>query len=367
MAKPTIVDISTLIQAGIDPKTKLPSKLVDQLLGGGKLEAGIKHQLRILDEQDAIRRYVWYNLPSGLTSELLERILYYRYDGIFFYMEENDTFYFLPYALQGNLDVYGRYTGVTPIPFNASSDEKDEKVKPWIPGMTKKPIYDIGQEMTIDTFLNGCVILRDYTNQLGQKDTPRSVLQEPILGAMAEAFPMARTNLLANSGVKALRVDGEDSQQNVELASMSVQKAAKNGQPWIPVVGKMEFQDLTSGGSALKSEEFLLYMQALDNYRLSLYGLKNGGLFQKKAHMLEAEQNVNDGNVLFAYQDGLTLRQNFCDIVNAIWNLGISCEPAEQVMGIDQNGDGSLVENKDQSGVPGEQPEMTMEGEDSDV
>lgn len=366
MAGPKIVDICTLVQAGIDPKTKLPIKLLSDI-DDCKLESGIKHQLRILDEQDAVRRYKWNNLPSGITSELLERIIYYRGQAIFFYVEGNDTFYFLPYALQGNLDVYGRYTGVTPIPFNASSENKNDKIKPWIPGMIKYPVYDISQEITMDTFLNGCVILKDYTEQLEQKITPRSILQEPVLNAMAEAFPLARTNLIANSGVKGMRVDSEDSQQNVEAASMSVQRAAKNGKPWIPIVGALEFQDLTSNGSALKSEEFLLYMQALDNYRLSLYGLKNGGLFQKKAHMLEAEQNVNDGNVLFAYQDGLTLRQNFCDKVNAIWGLGISCEPSEQVMGIDENGDGTLVDKKDQSGIPGEQPEQMIEGDDSDV
>lgn len=56
MAKPILPDIKTLWQAGIDPKTGLPYKLV----GGNKcaLKEGLKMQLRIRDEQDAVNRYV---------------------------------------------------------------------------------------------------------------------------------------------------------------------------------------------------------------------------------------------------------------------------------------------------------------------
>ena len=96
-------------------------------------------------------------------------------------------------------------------------------------------------------------------------------------------------------------------------------------------------------------------MQALDNFRLSLYGLDNGGLFQKKAHMLEAEQDMNAGNIKLVYQDGLTIRQKFCDIVNSIWGLGIWCEASETVVDIDKNLDGEVADNQDQSGIPGEQ------------
>ena len=60
--------------------------------------------------------------------------------------------------------------------------------------------------------------------------------------------------------------------------------------------------------------------------------------------MLEAEQAVNGGNVGLVYQDSLTRRQNFCDIVNSIWGLGIWCEPSESVLGIDQNMDGAAYD-----------------------
>lgn len=136
---PAMYDLDAYYAAGINPQTGLPIKVADnQLSCISKSE--IKKQLRILDEQDAVNRFTWYNLPSGLNSRLMERILYYKGQGMFFKLQEK--FYFLPYALDGSIDVYGRFTDVTPLPFNgkASSDGKD---KPWITGLRRKVLYDV--------------------------------------------------------------------------------------------------------------------------------------------------------------------------------------------------------------------------------
>ena len=355
-----MVDTNLILQAGINPINGLPVKVSSTQKC--MLKSEIKKTLRILDEQNAINRYKWFNLPSSLDGQLLERILYYKGQGMFFYMEANDTFYFLPYALNGTIDVYGRFQGVTPLPFNGSTSNEDGKEKPWITGLTRKPIYDVLGENLEDEFTDGCVLLSDYSKQISQTNISRQILQDPILDAMAEAFPLARTSLIAHSGIKGMRVNDEDQKSQVGLASDSVTEAALNGKIWIPLVGNIEYQELTDG-TALKSEEFLLYMQALDNFRLSLYGLDNGGLFQKKSHMLQDEQDMNSGNVGLIYQDGLTIRQKFCDIVNSIWGLGIWCEASETVSGMDTNLDGQIADNQDQSGVPGEQQEMAVENE----
>ena len=41
------------------------------------LKANIKKMLRVNDEQIALNRYVWHNLPRGINGQLIERILYY--------------------------------------------------------------------------------------------------------------------------------------------------------------------------------------------------------------------------------------------------------------------------------------------------
>lgn len=353
-------DINSLISAGIDSKTGLPLKVVSTF--DEHLKANIKKNLRILDEQNAINRYKWYNLPSGLSGQLLERILYYKGQGAFFMLKDN--FYFLPYALDGTIDVYGRFKAITPLPFNgtATESEKKDKIKPWITGLQFYPVYEVqDEEITLEVFEKSCVLLKDYSEQISQTNISRQILQDPILDTMAECIPFMRTALINGTGVQGMRVNDEDASASVYAASNSVVNAALNGRKWIPITSPIEFQDL--GAQTLsKAEEYLLAMQSLDNFRLSLYGLDNGGLFQKKSHMLEAEQEMNGGNVGLVYQDGLTLRQRFCDIVNSIWNLGIYCEASETVTGMDKNLDGEVADNQDQTGdMSGEQPEVQSE------
>lgn len=363
MNGPRLLNESLLSQAGFDPKTGLPSRVCPPI----PLLENIKKQLRILDEQNAVNRYTWYNLPNGLTGQMLERMLYYKGQLCLFYLEETDQFLILPYSLCGNVDVYGRKMSITPIIWKGPMVETEKgKDVPFINDFKLTPVYDITRD-TLEILKNPeryCVILKDYTPQQSDDIIPRQILMDDLLGAMAEAFPMARTSLIANSGVKGMRVNDESEQSNVKAASRSVTRAALEGDPWIPIVAGINLDDLTSAGSALKSEEYLLYLQALDNYRLSLYGLKNGGLFQKKSHMLESEQQMNDGNVGLVYQDGLTIRQNFCDLVNLMFGLGIWCDVSETVVGVDRNGDMLVGDEKDQSGTPGEQPQMMEEQSD---
>ena len=353
---PKMYDTDTYIAAGINPQTGLPIKADD-----GKIscvsKADIKKQLRILDEQDAVNRFTWYNLPAGLNSRLMERILYYKGQGMFFKI--NDSFYFLPYALDGTIDVYGRFTEVTPLPFNGTTKSKEGKELPWIPGLKRKVCYEVELpkdyvneegEILIDKILekqeNSCVLIKDYTEQVSQTNISRQILQDPILDVMADMFPFMRTALLNGTGIEGMRVNSQDEYANVEAASRAINRAALEGKKWVPMTGNVNFQNLTAGAVA-KAEEFLLAMQSLDNYRLSLYGLDNGGLFQKKSHMLESEQQMNTGNSGLVMRDSLQCRQDACNIINSIWGLNMWCEPSEVVIGIDMNGDMMLGSNED--------------------
>ena len=341
-------------QAGIDPATGRPLREQDIC----NLKAKMIDLLSVKDLQTAVRRYVWYNLPNGLTGEDLERMLYYKSQVGGFYSPINEKFYILPYALAGNIDCYGKYLGTTPVCLGSTEDGKE---RPFLQGLILKPIYSY-DDIDENSFEEGMVILRDYT-PLGvssQTATPRATLQAGIIEAEAEALPFARTNLISNSGVKGMRVPDDDSQADVEQASKAVTKAALSGKPWIAIRGMQEFQDLISLGG-MATNEYTAYMQTLDNIRLSAYGLSTNGVQTKSAHMLETEQDRNANNDAFIYQDGLALRQHFCDLVNAVWGLGIWCEPAQSMTGIDTNGDGNLYDEQDQQGMPNQQPSQPME------
>ena len=79
--------------------------------------------------------------------------------------------------------------------------------------------------------------------------------------------------------------------------------------------------------------------------------------------MLETEQAMAGGSTGIVYQDGLRLRQKFCDIVNSIWGLGIWCDVSESVMGGDVNGDGLGYDVEDPTTSGGEFDEGETENE----
>ena len=357
-----LFDPALMIQAGINPKTGLPYKFGDVSKASSLLKESYVKNFRIKDEQDAINTFVWYNLPQGLNQRLIERILYYRGQGMFFYMKETEQFYFLPYALQSpdngpGIDVYGRYRGCTPLPFNGSTSTggdgtSKDKEKPWIIGLFKKPIYDIPLEpLSIDEIYDCCILLKDYSEQLAQKNLTRKDLQEPIIQHMAEIPCFARTALLNSTGVKGMRVANQADYPNVLDANAAFEKAAMEGTPYVPIVGSVDFQDLTDGQAA-KAEEFLVELESLDNMRMSFHGIPNGGIFQKKAHMLETEAQMNAGVADSALRDRLAYREDFCDLVNAVFGLGISVEIHPSLLGTsmitgDFDGDGQPLDSQE--------------------
>lgn len=358
---PQMKDIASLYQAGIDPRTGLPLRLAET---DSILKTNVKKLLRVRDEQDAINRFTWYNLPSGLDGQMLERILYYKGQAAFFYMKEDNQFYFLPYALDGTIDVYGRYRGITPLPF-AGGTTSDGKEKPWIQGLHKVPQYEVcipeDTKEFLDIMDDGAVLLSDYSKQIGQMNISRQILNDPLLDVMADCIPFCRTSLLNSTGVDGMKVETEDEASNVEAASRALDRAALNGKKWVPVVGHTEFQPLTEGQSA-DPEAFLMTMQSLDHFRQGLYGIENPGVFNRKGTTLKGEEQANEASTSLAMQDGLTLRQRFCDIVNSIWGIGIWCERSEMTSMADMNGDGMIGDEYDQSGtMPGEQPQGGMD------
>ena len=343
-----MVDLNLYAQAGINPKTGLPYKFGSSCA----VKEDIKKFLRIIDEQDAVNRYTWFNLPCNLTSQEVERILYYKGQLCFFYDKDLDEFYFMPYALDGTIDFYGRYNSIHPVPMTSGTDDKGNKAQAqYLAGKKLKCVYGIKypEDLTEEDFYKSAVLLHDYTKQSSQTIIARQVVNDPLIDVIAECIPFLRTALVSGTGIKGIRVNDADQESAVSDASRGMLKAALTTEPFVAMIGNVEFQELTDG-SVLKAEEYMMAMQSLDNLRLSGYGLDNGGLFEKKAHLLNAEQQVNQTNVGLVLQDGLSIRQNFCNIVNSIWGCGIWCEISENETMADMNGDGMLTdENSDGS------------------
>ena len=312
---------------------------------GPALNGEILKSLRILDEQDHVNKGKYFNTPYGVNQQLIERITYYKGRGMMFYWK--DRWFFLPFSPVGSIDVYGRYAGVTPIPFNGTAEDDD--VKPLLDGLVFEPIYDIilPEDFRPEMMKTKCVILNDYTPQISQNIQARAKLSEPLLQVMSECIPFLRTSLINATGVNGVKVQSEDEAWSVLQAADATVAAALNGDKWVPINNGLNMDILTGTGAGRegKCEEFLLTMQSLDNLRLSLHGLDNGGIFQKQAHLLQAEQEMNAGTASLVMQDVVSNRQQFCTLCNSLWGLGMWYEPSEPNLGIDMNGDGVVYDD----------------------
>lgn len=342
-------NVQWMLEAGIDPKTKLPIKL--GLSDPVALKENIKRQLRIIDEQDHVNKGKWFNIPLDVTSQYLQRMLYYKGQLILFYCKDLERFFILPFtnaAPEGNgLDELGRYQYVRPVAYNAGAvdDEKEKNrnktpLEEYLSRLTLKVRYAPLTEITEEDLYNSAVIIQDYTPQYNSMNVmPRSILVEGLLDTMAECIPFMRTSLILGTGVTGMRVQDADQSQEVTDASLSMLRSALCGLPWIPIEAQVELQELT-GKNMGKAEEYMLAMQSLDNFRLSTLGIDNGGLFEKKAHELQSEADLNGGPVGLVMQDDITIKQDACNIINSIWGIGMWYEPSETVSKADANGDG---------------------------
>lgn len=339
MGVPCIPNLEPFIAAGLDPKTGLPFK--SSVMTDPQIKDKIKKQLRIVDEQDAVNRYVWNNLPKGIDGKrMIERILYYKGQGMLFFEPTLERYFFLPYALEGSIDVYGRFMGVKPVPMGSTTAEKDpakdavdKAQEAWLAGIHRVPIYT-PEETETATKEQNCVLLSDYTQQLSRTIQPRWMVNDGLLEIMANCIPYLNTALQNSTGVDGIRVNDESEASNVEAASLSLQKAALTGRKWVPVTSAIEIQELTNG-TKVAPQDFLMAMQGLDNYRLSLYGIDNGGLFQKSTYQTTGQSEMNVSSQTIPMLDGLELRQQFCEVANKIFGENIEVAAQQfQVSGI---------------------------------
>jgi hypothetical protein len=252
-----MIDANLYRQAGFNPET-IHKQSCNTMPIGTPLRDNLFQQHELVDREIAATRYKWTNLPVGMSSQDLERLLYYKGNLCFFYMESLNQFFILPYALQGGIDVYGRFVSVHPIPLATTGADDNAEVKKQIKAL-QDLFTTINLECQYDVILpeelledpdryikNSCVLLKDYTNGLAQTITPRANLQKPLLDVMSNIVPYLNTALMNSTGVSGVRVNNADEKESVMEASNAIYKASLNGNKWVPMKGSLEFQDFAT-------------------------------------------------------------------------------------------------------------------------
>lgn len=289
----------------------------------------------IMREQNMIEtfeRYMWTDIPFGLTQDIIERILFFRGKGIFYFNDKIEKFQFLPFALNGVIDEYGRYTRCNTLPFTGTDEEpKDKKVK--------KPRILVYEDLEIvyDLPYNSemfekarkmktvGIMLNDSSLAVSQQPIIRSNYVKPVLHMMATLMQIINTAMYGSADHNLLQIENESELISIQNQINAINADILRGNRFTPIVGNLPITPLKTSNTA-NLEGLFGTFNSLTNFLKSITGVANAGVFDKKAHLLQEEQKLNGSNSDDIYYNGLRLRQEFCLMVQAYYNYPIWCE-----------------------------------------
>ncbi len=338
-------NIEAIKAMGLDPKTMLPVKFTEP--GDRVIRGDILKQLRIKDEQEYVNRLVVHTPGLNMSSMEFFRLMYYHPNLALMVLEGQP--YLMPYSYDGGLDFYNRPRAIHPVPLTQGSNTDDSSkseadkarekaLREIMAGYKKTVIYDVvpEEDLTDDIFDNACVLVRDYTQQNSNVNIPRAKVNDAVLRLESDVFQYMRTSLLTGSGARGIKVNDPDAASSVVALSNAIDNAALNGSPYVPLLSRMDIQELTNAG-VLHVQDYMLAIQGLDNYRKQCLGVDNAAMFDKKAYVNEAQTNTSMTNSL-PLIDSLNQIQSAFDIWNSIYGTDWYVEINPALMNVQNSG-----------------------------
>lgn len=339
-----IHDTDSFIKAGITPSKSVLKygNTIDQY--GNAVSPDLKNLelqydslLTIMREHnkvETLERYMWTNIPFGLTQDLIERILFLRGKAIFYFNDKVDKFQFLPFALNGNIDEYGRYIKCNTFPFTGVDTSTDKKGK-----QSKKTQNAIYQDLNIvydlpysEDMLNDIkkqetvgIILNDSSLMVSQQPVIRYNYVKPVLHILASLMQIINTAMYGSADHNTIQVENESELDSINSQINAINSDILRGRRFTAITSKLPITPLKTSSSSDLVGLFNTF-NSLNNFLKSITGVSNAGVFDKSAHLLQSEQKLNGSNADDIYYNGLRQRQEFCMLVQAYYNYPIWCE-----------------------------------------
>ncbi len=289
---------------------------------------------------ETLERFEWSNLPPGLTGDLIERILFFRGKGCIF-KGVDDKIRFLPFALSGKIDLYGRYTHILPVLFTGSNNDMYFKSDEIL-----KVVYDLDDE-------GNTVILTDSSLEVSQDLTPMAESINPIIEQQTEILVLINIDLISSAKVFYIVANDEAEKQAIEAEFEGLDARILSGKRVVVLTAKAGLEELNKNDNRDSNRYFQVY-QSFENLRKDIIGRPNSGTFMKNSIQTdnEVEQNNSDGTAVM--NNALRQRKEFCELANNVLGLGmeVAVRGAENstVVGVSSNNsdrnDGTLEEDE---------------------
>lgn len=265
------------------------------------------------DYNQCVARYYYKGLPNGLTSWMIERMLYYNHSVAGFRF--GGQIYVLPYVIEGNINPYGIPTKIRPITYNGQA----------VGGRNSFFAEDFTLPIDIEGNENedySAVLLYDSVPIASTTlAPPRYCLNRIIIKEMADVFARVNINVVVSN--KKILLQIRDPKQR-DIVVQELQSIFSSDCPFGVITSPLEAGSVQST-SDFNADELFNVIKNYDGIRCFMSGISSKGFgVDKKERLISGELNgINEEKDLILDM-GYELRKEWCDLMNKKFGLNIS-------------------------------------------
>ena len=266
------------------------------------------------DLNQCISRYIWENLPNGLTSWNLERMLYFR--GTLCGFKFGGKGYILPYTPSAEINPYGFPSEVEPLTYNgrAVAGKNDFFAKNF-----KLPVDATGDE--VDDY--SAVLLYDSIPYSASGHSPsRFFLNQIIINDLADTLARVNINIVV-SNKKILLVIKDPKQADVVRRELEI--AFNSDSPFGILTSELDVDNVQYSND-FQADDLFNVIKNYDAIRCFMNGISSKGFgSEKKERISTGELAGGEEEKDLILDMGYDLRKLFCDQVNKKfgWNISV--------------------------------------------
>jgi len=321
--------------------------------------SGFREVLQDMERSQFISRFQWHNLPEGMRSENIERMLYFRAQ-VMFYLDTNlNQFVCLPFIMSSDsipgldepefgrsLDFIGQFRRIKPIAFVGDStadtkavehgtltpNQKNESV--YLGTITKMQFMDVpniaimSPEQVENMVKHGAVVINDRTPGISQVLKPRSRMNEVFYQELCNVIVNVRSCMLNSTGFQLFALQNPELAQMMQMQLDAITEDRHRGQVSAAVsaeLGDARNIQTNNPGSIM---EFFNGMAQWDTLRLASMGIEAGANLSGQQYTNIAEVTLGTSATKAVYVNAFIERATSAAIINAVFGLNIYPDPA---------------------------------------
>lgn len=264
------------------------------------------------DLNQNVSKFEWSGLPDGLTSWVIERMLYLRGAVAGFML--GGFFYILPFTAEaGDYNPYGMPTKITPVPFNG------EKLGKFARGF-KLPVNANG---TKEVEYQAVLLFDNIPINPSGGIVSRFALNNVLIKEIADTLARIKLNIVISN--KKIFIQVPDPAQR-DIVEKELALAFGSESPFAVITSEMPAQTIQST-SDLNAMELFNAIKNYDAIRCSMSGISSKGFgAEKKERLVTGELTGQEEEKDLVLMFQLYMRQQFCDMCNKRFGQSLSVE-----------------------------------------